>query len=154
MSGLHSASLRYFTDPALAVPQLLGALEELYEAVSAEHVDPERRGRALRDAQAVITMATESHEAQAVEAPEPAFAHSVVLVQVEQGGDDLVLFVDGHFVVGAEPSAGDSVATVAAAADRIAEALQVELRTCRWSAPREEAWSYADIGQALFGERL
>jgi len=154
MSALHSDTLRYFTDPAEAVPQLLGALEELYEAVSAEHVDPERRARALRDAQTVITMARDSHEAQAVDSPEPAFAHSVVLVQVEQGGDDLVLFVDGRFVVGAEPSAGDSVATVEATGERVAEALGVELRRCPWPAPREQAWSYEDIGAALFGEPL
>lgn len=76
----------------------------------------------------------------------------VTLIEIVDSGD-VLLCLEGSFIVGANPSLGDPVNIVQQAARNLAEHFGVELERVPCSIARlPEDWTYADVVAYLFPE--
>lgn len=83
--------------------------------------------------------------------PNTARAVQVALVEITRHGSDLALFLDGYYIISADPGAGDPVAVVEAVGEGLAQYHGVDLERIEY--PAHEDWQWHEIENDLKARR-
>ncbi len=74
-----------------------------------------------------------------------SIAHQVLLIEITDHGYDFACYLDGEYIISADPGCGESTDTVITLAKNLASALNTTVEHIDW-VPKED-WNWDDIIQ-------
>lgn len=75
-------------------------------------------------------------------------ANQIAIVEIRNGASDQALFVDGWYIIGADPAAGDSVEAVNDVAEALSSATGVDVTRLEYNV-RDDEWYWGEVEHDL-----
>ena len=75
-------------------------------------------------------------------------AKQVAVVEITKGGSDKAVFVDGHYIDGADPVEGDSLTMVEEVAEALGDAAGISVTRLLYDANNDE-WQWGEVERDL-----